>query len=409
MVIAVIGAGYVGLVTAACLANQGNRVILVDIDLKKIEALRRGESLIYEPGLDQLLKRDEIEATADLEYALENSDISFICVGTPSDELVEIRQVVEGMGRALKPHHLAVVKSTVPPGTTQNILLPLMERQGKRFGSDFSVCVNPEFLREGSAVEDFLHPDRIIIGEANPRDGDTLAELYRDFGCPILRVDLKTAEMIKYASNAFLAMKVSFINEIGNICKELGIDAYEVANGMAYDARIGKGFLNAGIGFGGSCLPKDLKTLIAKSKEMGYEPSILEEAENLNELQPLRMVHLLKKHIPSLKGRRIGILGLAFKPNTDDIRDSGAIRITNALLAEGARVRAYDPKAMENFRRLFPQIEYSAADGVLDSEAILILTDWEEFEHLDYKGKVVIDGRRVEKAREARIYEGVCW
>lgn len=409
MKISVIGAGYVGLVTGACLANRGNKVTLVDIDPEKIETIRRGESPIYEPGLDEVLGKGEIEATVDLEYAVENSDISFICVGTQNDELKEIRQVAEGIGRALRKHHLTVVKSTMPPGTTQNILLPLMKKQGKRFGSDFSICVNPEFLREGSAVHDFMHPDRIIIGEAALGCGDSLVELYRDFACPILRFDLKTAEMIKLASNAFLATRLSFINEIGNICKELGIDVREVAKGMAYDVRIGKGFLNAGIGFGGSCLPKDLKMLIAKSKEKGYEPSILEEVSNLNELQPLRMLQLLKKHVPSLKGRKIGILGLAFKPNTDDIRDSGAIKVVTSLLAEGARVRAYDPKAMEDFESLFPQIEYSDVDDILDSEAILILTEWEEFNHLNYEGKVVIDGRRVEKAREAKMYEGVCW
>ncbi len=415
MNISIIGAGYVGLVTGACLANLGNRVILVDVDREKIESVKRGRSQIYEPGLDEILRATPVEATHDLAYAVENTSISFICVGTPTNapedpiDLEAIKELIREMGETLNSHHLVVVKSTVPPGTTENVLLPLLGSNGRRAGRDFSICVNPEFLREGSAMKDFLHPDRIIIGEAKGGDGDILAKLYQDFGCPILRCDLRTAEMIKYASNAFLATKISFINEIGNICKMLGIDAYKVAEGMGYDERINSKFLNAGLGFGGSCLPKDLKALIAKSRGIGYEPRILEETLKLNEEQPLRMIALLKRHLPSLKDRRIGILGLAFKPNTDDVRESGAIKVVKALLAEGAMVTAYDPKALDNFRKLFPGIEYTAAEEVLKCEAILILVEWDEFNHLDYRGKVVIDGRRITKAKEAIIYEGVCW
>lgn len=414
MNISIAGAGYVGLVAGACLANQGHRVILVDVDREKIAAIRRGESPIYEPQLEELLQSAPLEATHDLVYATRNSDISFICLGTynspiGSADLQGVKEVTEAIGQALHPYHLVVIKSTVPPGTTEKVLLPLLEKHGRKVGRDFSLCVNPEFLREGSAVWDFLYPDRIIIGEGDPRGGDILVQLYEGFNCPILRFDLKTAEMIKYAANAFLATKVSFINELGNICKQMGIDVYQIAQGIALDSRIGNKFLNAGIGFGGSCLPKDLKTLIARSRETGYHPHILEAVSQINEEQPLRMMELLKKHLPSLKGKRIGVLGLSFKPDTDDVRDSRAIRLIETLLEEGALVRAYDPKAMDSFRKLFPHLEYTDAQGVLDCEAVLIVTEWEEFHHLDYQGKTVIDGRRIPQAREARIYEGICW
>lgn len=415
MKISIVGAGYVGLVTGACLAKLSHEVIFVDSNKEKINMLRRGKCPIHETGLDEILRANPIEATCDLDYTVKNTNISFVCVGTDSDEsgcsinLHHVKEVAEGIGKALSHGHLVVIKSTVTPGTTKEVIIPLLEKYGRRIGTDFNICTNPEFLREGVAVNDFLHPDRIVIGEMNKEGGDVLAELYRDFDCPILRVKLKTAEMIKYASNAFLAARISLINEIGNICHRLGIDVHEVAEGMGYDKRIGNKFLAAGIGFGGSCLPKDLKALIAKSRQIGYEPKILEEILNLNEQQPLRMIELLKKHIPDLRNRVIGILGLAFKANTDDIRESRAIRVVGVLLKEGAKIKAYDPVAIENFKGQFPQIEYASAEEVLESEAILILTDWEEFEHLDYKGRIVIDGRRIARARGAKAYEGVCW
>jgi UDPglucose 6-dehydrogenase len=223
-----------------------------------------------------------------------------------------------------------------------------------------------------------------------------------------MRTDLRTAEMIKYASNVFLAAKVSFINEVGNICKLLGIDVYQVAKGMGFDDRIGDKFLNAGLGFGGPCLPKDLKGLIARAKEVGYEPKLLEEVLSLNQRQALKVLQLLKKHIP-VRGSTIGLLGLAFKPGTDDISDSMAITIAETLTEEGAKIKAYDPLAMHNFKKSFPGLECSTPEGVLSCDAVVIATEWEEFDQLDYKGKIVIDGRRVPKAREARIYEGVCW
>ncbi len=287
MRISIIGAGYVGLVTGACLAKLGNKVTFIDPSDERINAIKEGKCLIYEKGLDEILQITKIEVTSDLAHAIKNTDVSFICVGTDtsncgySTDLRHVREVAEEIGKILSDYHnyhLVVVKSTVVPGTTEEVVIPLLEKYGKKAGRDFGVCVNPEFLREGLAVKCFLHPDRIVIGEMGKKEGDILAELYRSFDCPILRFDLRTAEMVKYASNAFLATKISFINGVGNICKKLAIDVHEVAVGMGYDDRIGNKFLNAGIGFGGSCLPKDLKALIEKSRAIGYEPKILVEA-----------------------------------------------------------------------------------------------------------------------------------
>ncbi len=415
MKISVIGAGYVGLVSGACFAKLGNRVTIIDIDPRKVKAINNKACPIYEEGLDELLKETSIRASHDYED-IKDSEVILICVGTPSsddgsivlDQMADVaRQIAEVLKRK-EEYCVVVVKSTVPPGTTEDLVIPLLQKSCRRIGEDFGVCMSPEFLREGKAVHDFMNPARIIIGEYDKRSGDILISLYRNFNTRILRTNLKTAEMIKLASNAFLATKISFVNEIGNICKKLGIDVYEVARGMGFDNRIGNKFLNAGVGFGGSCLTKDLRILIARVREIGYKPRILEEVLSLNEKQALRMLELLKKHI-TLEGATVGILGLAFKPGTDDVRDSRAIKIVQTLLQEGAMVKAYDPLAVENFKKIFPQIQYVTKEGVLDSDAILIITEWEEFNELDYRGKIVIDGRRVPKAREAKIYEGICW
>ena len=415
MKISVIGAGYVGLITAACLAKLGNDVILIDIDEDKLKAIQNRVSPTYEAGLNELLSQVHIQVSIDYDKILP-SEIILICVGTPADEsgsiiLEHITRATKQIAEVLKrkqDYCVVAVKSTVAPGTTEELVIPILETSGRKAGNDFGVCMCPEFLREGKAIGDFMSPARVIIGEYDAKSGDMLYRLYQSFNAPILRTNLRTAEMIKVASNAFLATKISFINEVGNICKQLGIDTYEVAKGMGFDERIGSKFLNAGIGFGGSCLPKDLKMLIARAKETGYQPTILEGVLNLNEAQALKLVEALKKHIP-LKGAVIGLLGLAFKPGTDDVRDSRAIKIVDVLLREEAVVKAYDPLAVSNFSQLFPQIEYVTREEVLNCDAILIVTEWEEFNHLDYKGKIVIDGRRVDKAREARIYEGVCW
>lgn len=411
--ISVIGLGVVGLTTAVGFALKGHKVIGVDIDKEKVRQVNNKICPTYEPGLASAIENTKVTATTDHEAVLE-SDISFLCGGTPgrpdgSIDLLYVEKPARQLSEVLKSkkdYHLVAVRSTVVPGTTDSIIAPVF-----RDLDNVGICANPEFLKEGTALEDFLAPDRVVIGENDQKAGDVLYNLYsNDYTCPVLRTTIRTAEMIKYASNSFLAARVSFINEIGNICKELGIDVYEVARGMGHDARIGHEYLNAGIGYGGFCLPKDVSALIAKSKEMGYRARILEEISNLNKQQPLRLLKLLKKHVPSLKGKLVGILGLAFKPGTDDIRSSKAIEIVQALLDEGARVIAYDPRAMANFMKLFPrEIEFGSPDKVLGADAILILTEWDEFDSLDYTGKIVIDGRRIAKAKEARIYEGICW
>ena len=423
MRISIVGAGYVGLVTGACFAKLGNNVIILDIDKEKLEKIKRGIPPIYEEGLDELLKnyRYRIEVTQDYNYAIKESEITFICVGTPSKEdgsidLSYIKDAARSIGIALrekKEWHLVVVKSTVLPRTTTDVVLPIIEKfSGKKAGKDFGIAMNPEFLREGKAVKDFLEPDRIVIGCYDERSKEVLRELYRDFDSPVLETSPSSAEMIKYASNAFLATKISFINEIGNICKRLGIDTYEVADGMGLDKRIGRAFLDSGIGWGGSCFPKDTRALLRWVEEMGDDLKIVRSAVEVNEKQPLKIIDLLKKYVKNLKGIKIGILGLAFKPGTDDIRESRSIPVVKKLMEEGAEVVAYDPQAMDNFRKLFPNLRYckSAEDVLSECEIILILTNWDEFRGLNYSGKIVIDGRRlIEAKKTAKIYEGVCW
>jgi len=421
MRLSIIGTGYVGLVTAACFAKLGHSVICVDIDPEKVQKINKGNSPIYEQGLDNLLLtyKERITATMDYEDALKNTDVTFLCVGTPSlkdgsldvSYLKEATQHIATILKDKKTWHLIVVKSTVLPGTTQQIVLPLLEHHsGKKAGADFGLAMNPEFLKEGVAIQDFLQPDRIVIGSYDPRSRTTLRELYKNFSCPFVETSLSAAEMIKYASNAFLATKISFINEIGNLCKKLGIDTYEVATGMGLDNRIGRSFLDSGIGWGGSCFPKDVDALITWAKEINEPARIIESVKEVNTDQPLRLVTLLKKYIPALKGKTIGILGLAFKPDTDDIRESRAIPIIKELLKNGAHIKAYDPQAMNNFKALYPTIEYcTKATDVLSADAILITTRWKEFTTLNYQGKIVIDGRRLDQAKNAKTYEGVCW
>lgn len=416
MRISLIGAGYVGLITGACLAKLGHEVVLIDTDTEKLEAIHNKKAPpIYEEGLTELLGQVHIKASSDYRMIID-SNIIFICVGTLADEegsifLEQLKDATRKIAEVMHEqdnYYVVAVKSTLGPGMTEELIIPILEERGKKAGKDFGVCMCPEFLREGQAIYDFMNPARIVIGEYDSRSGDMLSRLHRSFNAPIMRTSLRTAEMIKLASNAFLATKISFINEIGNICKQLGIDTNNVAHGMGLDSRIGSTFLNAGIGFGGSCLPKDLRILMSRAKEVGYQPDFLQEVSDLNEKQALKPVELLKKHI-TLRDATLGILGLAFKPGTDDVRDSRAIKIVHALLEEGAKVKAYDPLAVENFRKLFPGIDMVSKEEVLNCDAILILTEWPEFYDLDYRGKIVIDGRRIEKAREARIYEGVCW
>lgn len=427
MKISVIGSGYVGSVTAACFAEVGHEVICVDIDKKKMDKINEGIPPIYEEGLEELLKKYSgkgLTATTDYESAIMKTDISFICVGTPSAEdgsidLSIVRAATASIGAVLakkERYHVVVVKSTVVPETTEKFVLPLLEEtSGKVAGKDFGVAMNPEFLREGKAVYDFMNPDKIVVGAIDQKSGDLVSELYHTFKCEVTRTSPSTAEMIKYANNSLLATKISFANEIGNICKKLKINTYEVMEAVGKDSRISPRFLNSGAGFGGSCFPKDVKALIGKAKEIGYSPVLLESVIDVNEKQPILMVEILQKKIGNLEGRKVAVLGLAFKNETDDIRESRAIPVIAELLRLGAKISAYDPMAIENMRRIFPTVEYfgKSRDALQGADACLVMTEWEEFKQLDsefeaMKEKVVIDGRKVIKSKNID-YEGLCW
>ncbi len=413
MKITCIGAGYVGLVTGVCFSKLGFKVTLIDIDKKKVDLINNKNAPIYEKDLECLLKEVNLKATTDYSE-IKDSDVVFICVGTPAksngaQDLSHIKKVIKQISKYIK-NKVIVIKSSVVPQTTEKTIIPLLEKESNLSeGKDFFVAVNPEFLREGTAIYDFKNPDRIVIGYSHKKSKECLSDLYSSFLCPKIYTSRTAAEMIKYASNSFLATKISFINEIGNICKKIGIDTYEVADGMGYDKRIGRAFLNSGPGWGGSCFPKDIKALIKKAKEINENALILKSVVKVNDKQPLKLVKLLKKHINDLKGKQIGILGAAFKANTDDVRESRTIPVVKELLKQKAKIKLYDPKAMDNFKKIFPEISFCKIEEVLNSDAILILTDWEQFNNLDYKGKIVIDSRNIKKAREAKVYEGICW
>jgi UDPglucose 6-dehydrogenase len=427
MKISVIGTGYVGTVSAACFAELGHEVICVDVDQSKIDQINAGIPPIYEDGLSELLKRHAgkmLSATFDYDFAVKNSDVSFICVGTPSDsegniDLSIVKAASVSIGKSLRKkndYHVVVVKSTVVPETTEKVVLPVIEKYSGKHPGNFGIAMNPEFLREGKAVYDFLHPDKIVVGSMDKKSGDIVASLYKGIKCEVTRTNLRTAEMIKYANNAFLAARISFANEIGNICKQLGIDTYEVMKAVGKDFRIGQHFLNSGAGFGGSCFPKDVKALIGKAKEIGYETLLLKSVIEINERQPLRMVQLLKNKLGNLKGKKIAVLGLAFKNDTDDIRESRSIPVIKELLDNGVKVSAYDPMANENMKKLFSSIEYcsSAADALRGADACMILTEWDEFKSLDeefdvMKNRLIIDGRHMLAPRKGIEYAGICW
>lgn len=427
MKISVIGTGYVGTVSGTCFAELGHEVICVDVDQTKIDQINAGIPPIYEEGLSELLKKHNghrISATADYEFAVMNSDVSFICVGTPSDhdgniDLGIVRAASANLGDALKKkkgYHVIVVKSTVVPETTEKVVLPIIEKHSGKRAGDFGIAMNPEFLREGKAVHDFMHPDKIVVGSLDKRSGDIVASLYSGLNCEITRTNPRTAEMIKYVNNSFLATKISFSNEVGNICKELGIDTYEVMKAVGKDFRIGSHFLNSGAGFGGSCFPKDVKALIGKAQEIGYDPQLLKSVIAVNEKQPSRMVKLLKDRLGSIKGKKITVLGLSFKNDTDDIRESRSIQVIKELLDNGAKVLAYDPMANENMKKLFGNVEYhnSVIDALRGADACLVMTEWEEFRQLDkefqvMKKRLVIDGRHILTPGKDIDYVGLCW
>jgi UDPglucose 6-dehydrogenase len=401
--IAVIGTGYVGLVTAAGFAELGSEVWCVDIDASKIARLERGEIPIYEPGLAECVarNRERLHFGTDLGEALEHARLLFVAVGTPPTysgdaDLSAVYAVVGAMPAS--DHHALVMKSTVPVGTGASIKRAF-EEHGK---SGFAYVSCPEFLKEGSALKDFLNPDRVVVGDEGDWAGDAVVELYKPLDAPLVRTDIASAEMIKLAANAFLATKISFINEIANVCEETGADVLEVARGMGLDQRIGTHFLKPGIGFGGSCFPKDVSALKQLAGNSGYHFQLLTAVIEVNELQKRRVIGKLQKHLGSLVGKTVALLGLAFKADTDDMREASSLVLAARLQADGARVRAYDPIAEEEARKLMVGVDFadSALGALAGADACIIVTEWPEFAELDWaaaadamNGRVVIDGR----------------
>ena len=419
--VAVIGTGYVGLVTAAGFAELGNEVWCVDVDAEKIARLNRGEIPIWEPGLAESVakNRERLHFSTELAPALEHARLLFVAVGTPPTysgdaDLSAVHAVVDAMPPS--DRHALVMKSTVPVGTGGSIKRVFAER-GK---SGFAYVSCPEFLKEGSALQDFLEPDRVVVGDDGGWAGDAVAALYAPLGAPLVRTDVASAEMVKLAANAFLATKISFINEIANVCEETGADVVEVAKGMGLDRRIGHHFLKPGIGFGGSCFPKDVSALKQLAGNSGYHFQLLTSVIEVNELQKRRVVGKLQKHLGSLVGRRIALLGLAFKANTDDMREASSLVLSARLQADGALVSAYDPVAEEEARKLMPGVEFAdSALGALDgADACILVTEWPEFAELDWvavkermAGDLLVDGRNFadrEAATDAGLtYEGI--
>ncbi|MBS7287565.1 MAG: UDP-glucose/GDP-mannose dehydrogenase family protein [Candidatus Freyarchaeota archaeon] len=431
--IAVIGIGYVGLVTGLCLADLGFRVIFTDLDERKVELVLRGLSPIYEPGVQEKLAKHgsagNIEATTDTVEAVTKSSVSFITVGTNNVDgeidLSGVKGAAKDIGAGIterNDYHVAVVKSTVIPGTTDELVIPTIEAaSGKVEGEDFGVCVNPEFLREGSAIRDFMNPDRIVVGYRDERACRVVEEVFSGIKSIIVKTDLRTAEMIKYANNAFLATKISFINEIANICELFGVDVTQVAYAIGLDFRINPEFLRAGCGFGGSCFPKDLRALISTARKKNYSPVLLEATLKVNDKQPLRMIELAKSVLGELRGRRVAVLGLAFKPETDDMREAPSIKIVQDLLKQGAVVAVHDPKAMERARAIFGEnVEYakSSLDALRGADCCSIVTEWREYAELPLEEAkktmrvpLLVDGRRVidpvKAADVGFIYRGI--
>ncbi len=390
--IAVVGVGYVGLVTGTCFADLGNHIIALDINEERIENLKKGILPIYEPGLEEMVKRnvaaERLDFTTSYAEALANADFAFIAVGTPEGvdgeaDLKYVRAAAEAIAETMTRPIIIVNKSTVPVGTGDWVADIVRARQPKPI--PFSVVSCPEFLREGSAIADFMNPNRIVLGSLDRDAANKVAELHLSLRARIQVTDLRTAEMIKYASNAFLATKISFINEIANICEALGADVKEVAEGMGYDTRIGRQFLDAGLGYGGSCFPKDVKALAYMATTQGKHPQLLQAVMDINKYQRRQVILKLRDMIGSMKGKTVGLLGLAFKPNTDDMRDAPSTEIARAVLAEGGTVKAYDPVAMHVAEKLMPGVTmcenaYDVADG---ADALVLATEWNEFKQLD--------------------------
>jgi UDPglucose 6-dehydrogenase len=410
--ITVVGVGYVGLVTGTCFADLGNIVTCLDIDSAKIKLLKEGGVPIYEPGLQEMVRRnvesDRLFFSNDYEEGLKDAEYIFIAVGTPEGvdgeaDLKYVGDAARTVARTMEHPLLIVNKSTVPVGTGDWVADIIRENQTAPI--DFWVVSNPEFLREGAAIQDFMNPDRVVLGSLNQDAAHKVAELYLSLRAPIIITDLRTAEMIKYASNAFLATRISFINEIANICERLGADVKEVAAGMGYDKRIGHHFLDAGIGYGGSCFPKDVKALAHMASTHGTHPQLLKAVMDINQYQRRSIIQKLRDVLGArLRDQTIGLLGLAFKPNTDDMREAPAHEIARLLIHEGAKVKGYDPVAMSLAHKLIPEMTMAKDpyDLASDCDALVIATEWNEFKHLDYariKGlmhqPIVIDGRNI--------------
>ena len=421
MDICVIGTGYVGLVTGACLAEFGMNLVCVDNDVQKIELLKQGRSPIYEPGLDDLIRKNMKEGrlrfSTSIKEEVASNLVIFIAVGTPSRDdgsadLSAVEEVAREVAKYMEGYKVVVVKSTVPVGTSRKLKKLIRDHQIRPV--PFDIVSNPEFQREGSAIEDFMRPDRVTIGAESQQAIATMKEIYSALyliETPFVITSLETAEMIKYAANAFLATKVTFINEIANLCEYAGADVLHVARAMGLDGRIGRKFLHPGPGYGGSCFPKDTRALLRMAEDRGYPFKVLNSVIEVNEEQKKRMVGKIKGIVGDLRGKTIGILGLAFKPNTDDIRESSAITIIEGLLAEGAKVKAFDPAAMEETRAVFPNIEFGkdSYDMAKGCDALVLVTEWNQFRRLDLerikgllKSPVFIDLRNVYDPEQMR-------
>ena len=412
MNICVVGTGYVGLVTGAVFADLGNDVVCVDNDRAKVEALKAGRMPIYEPGLEEMVARNagdqRLTFTTDLGAGVRHGDVIFIAVGTPpkatgETDLSHVEAVAAEIGRCMERYKVVVNKSTVPVGTGELVREVIVRHQPRPV--EFDVVSNPEFLREGSAIEDTLRPDRIVIGAPTQQVAMTLVELYAPIERPMILTDLPSAEVIKYASNAFLATKISFINAIANICEAAGADVTQVMKGMGLDPRIGGAFLQAGLGYGGSCFPKDVDSLIHTAGRLGYEFKLLRSIAEINRERAAHLVETIAKALGPLDDKTVAVLGLAFKPNTDDMREAKSVEVVQLLHAAGARIRAYDPAAMDNAKRLLPsavtfsESPYEAADG---AHAVVLVTEWNEFKYLNLerlrgqlKRPMIFDGRNL--------------
>ena len=422
MKIAVVGSGYVGLVAGACLAENGNDVVCIDKDRAKVKFLQRGKIPIYEPGLEELVRRNRAEKrltfTTALERGVRNAQIIFIAVGTPTGEdgsadLQHVLEVARDTARAMNGYKVIVNKSTVPVGTAARVR-DVIRRETTH---PFSVVSNPEFLKQGAAIDDFMKPDRVVIGAEDPRAADLMKELYAPFtrtGAPIMLMDCASAELCKYAANAMLATRISFMNEVANVCEAVGADVDQVRRAVAADRRIGPSFLFPGVGYGGSCFPKDVKAMLSFAAAKDYDFAILSAVEAVNERQKLRLLEKLNRHFTSLKGKRIAVWGLAFKPRTDDMREAPSVPLIAGILHAGASVQAYDPEAMPVARTIFgtkvtfAENSYAALTG---ADALVIVTEWNEFREPDFvrmrkllRNPVIFDGRNLYNPEQIRAH-----